>query len=579
METRTKKRKKLKVRNCLIFIVLIALIVGGIFVFKKIDFNVKLPIGNPKSEGYLASTNAIVASYKLEKKETSEEEVKEEFIKSDNLVRGKKIIYYPKETYTYEDKDYVKIEYDSKTYYVLKDNIKDNIKDTILEKELYVRTANNLLKTLDGSLGNLVNKGDKLEIIGYNKLLESGMVDYYKVKQGEEEGYYYGEYLVESEEEAKKNYDEEGNYKTHLERVGKLGGGSAGNLDYYPVEKPSFKDNKMPDEVYALYINGASGIKNNIDSYIEYAKTTKINAFVVDIKDNTVPAYKSEVYKELSPTNYKYANNSVEDYKEAIKKLKDNGFYVIGRITTFKDDYYALDNKDDAIGKKSGGLLQQGGSYWPSPYRRGVWEFTIKLAKEAVELCGFNEIQFDYVRFPDRLTGVESTIDYKNTYGEEKAQAIQRFLMYATHQLHEMGVYVSADVFGESSWGYVTAYGQYFPAISNVVDAISAMPYTDHFEHVASNWENPYNTMLTWGKTAALRQTETPTPAVARTWITAYDTPYWEPYVTYNGAMLEKQIEALYEVGLTGGYMTWNSGSNLSKYKTQFSAFNREYKK
>ncbi len=565
---RTKRRRKLKIRNWLICIALIIVIIFGL---KNISFS--LPF-NSKNIGYLAGDSPKIDSYQLEKKDD-----KKELKESDSLIRGKKITYYPKETYTKDSKTYIKIDYDSNSYYVLKDKIKDNIKDVVLEKTLYVRTSNNLLKTLDGSLGTLVNKGDKMVIKGYNKLLDNGYVDYYKVQVGSEEGYYYGEYLVTSEEEAKKNYDEEGIYKIHLERVGKLGGGSAGNLDYYPVTKPSFKDNKMPDEVYALYINGSSGIKKNIDAYIEYAKTTKINAFVVDIKDNTVPSYKSEVYKELSPTNYKYANNSVEDYKEAIKKIKDNGFYVIGRITTFKDDYYALDNKDDAIGKKSGGLLQQGGSYWPSPFKRGVWEFTIKLAKEAVKLFGFNEIQFDYVRFPDRLTNVENTIDYKNTYNEEKAQAIQRFLMYATHQLHEMGVYVSADVFGESSWGYVTAYGQYFPAISNVVDAISAMPYTDHFERIASNWEKPYDTMLKWGKTAAERQTEIKTPAVARTWITAYDTPYWNPYVTYNGEMLSKQIEALYEVGLDGGYMTWNSKSDLAKYKTQFSAFNKEYKK
>ncbi len=565
---RTKKRRKLKIRNLLICIFL--LVVVG-FIIKVVSSNL---IFKAKNTGYLAGNSPEVLSYKLENNDD-----KEELKKADNLIRGKKITYYPNETYKDNSNTYIKIEYNSKTYYVLKDNIKDNLKDVVLENTLYVRTANNLLKNLDGSLGNLVNKGDKMIIKGYNKLLDNGYVDYYKVQVGSEEGYYYGEYLVASADEAKKNYDEEGIYKTHLARVGKLGGGSAGNLDYYPVTKPDFKDNKMPDEVYALYINGSSEIKKNIDSYIEYAKTTKINAFVVDIKDNTVPAYKSDVYKELSPTNYKYANNSVEDYKEAIKKIKDNGFYVIGRITTFKDDYYALDNKDDAIGKKSGGLLQQGGSYWPSPYKRGVWEFTIKLAKEAVELFGFNEIQFDYVRFPDRLTSVENTVDYKNTYNEEKAQAIQRFLMYATHQLHEKGVYVSADVFGESSWGYVTAYGQYFPAISNVVDAISAMPYTDHFERIASNWEKPYDTMLKWGKTAAERQLETPTPAIARTWITAYDTPYWKPYVTYDGEMLSKQIQALYEVGLDGGYMTWNSGSSLAKYKTQFSAFNKEYKK
>ena len=76
----------------------------------------------------------------------------------------------------------------------------------------------------------------------------------------------------------------------------------------------------------------------------------------------------------------------------------------------------------------------------------------------------------------------------------EKEKHYKLFLMYAKDELHKMNVYVSADVFGESSWGYVTAYGQYFPAISNVVDAISAMPYTDHYE--ASNgyypWEHPY---------------------------------------------------------------------------------------
>ena len=149
--------------------------------------------------------------------------------------------------------------------------------------------------------------------------------------------------------------------------------------------------------------------------------------------------------------------------------------------------------------------------------------------------------------------------------------------MYATYELHKLNVYVSADVFGESSWGYVTAYGQYWPAISNVVDAISAMPYVDHFERKETYWTNPYQTMLNWGKTAALRQEEIKTPAIARTWITAYDTPYWKPTVIYNGEKLTEQIKGLYDAGLTGGYMTWNSGSNLSKYKSQFSAFNRTY--
>ena len=112
-----------------------------------------------------------------------------------------------------------------------------------------------------------------------------------------------------------------------------------------------------------------------------------------------------------------------------------------------------------------------------------VWEYKVELAKEAVALFGFNEIQFDYVRFPDGTYDYEEdgNIDYRNEYDETKAQAIQRFLMYACDELHDCGVYVSADVFGETSGSYVTAYGQYWPAISNVVDVISGMPYPDHF--------------------------------------------------------------------------------------------------
>ena len=566
-----KKRRKLKIKSVLILLVGIGLVLTGIILTKNSS------VGNmleKSSVGYLANSLYTVDLYEIKKVE--DVDVIE---KVDSIVRGSEIKYYPDSKKVFDEVEYIKVSYLDKIYYVLPSNIALSLEEVVLEKELFVRTSYNLLENLDGNLLSLVNKGSRADIVGYNKLLDDGSVDLYKVKVGEEEGYFYSKYLVSTLEDANKHYDEEGLYQTHLKRVGTLGGGSAGNLDYYPVEKVTFEDNKMPEEVYALYINGAKNIKGRIDSYIEYAKTTKINAFVVDIKDNCVPAYKSSIYEKLSPTNFKYANNSVEDYKYAISRLKEEGFYVIGRITTFKDDYYALDNKEHAILRKDGSLLKHSGSYWPSPYNRKVWEFTISLAREAVNLFGFNEIQFDYVRFPDRLNSYEKagTINYGNIYEEEKAQAIQRFLMYAVDELHKLNVYVSADVFGESSWGYVTAYGQYWPAISNVVDAISAMPYTDHFDKNKSNWENPYQTMLNWGKTASSRQGEIKTPASARTWITAYDTPYWDPYVTYNGKMLEKQIEGLYDAGLTGGYMTWNSAGSLAKYKTQFSAFNRNY--
>jgi len=561
MEKGNVKKKKRRIKKAPI-ILLVLIIIGGVLIYKKIEHDKKL---KENMTMYIASS------------ELSEDVYDKEGNVATSIVRGNKVLYY--ENVILEDGK-VKITYNDQEYYVNKDILVKEYNDVVKEKKTYVRTSIDILKSLDDyHLETLVKKGDELDIIGFDKLNDKGEVDNYKVKTSDEhEGYINHKYLAKTKDEANKNYDENGKYQVHKGRTNKLGGGDGATLDYYPVEKPVFSDNKMPEQVYALYINGGKYIIANVDNYIKYAKETKINAFVVDIKDSGVTGYASPYLKDISPTSYKNAQTSFEDYKKAIKKIKDAGFYVIGRITTFKDDYFITDHKEYAIAR-NGSPLKYSSAYWPSAFQRGVWEFNVGLAIEAVKEMGFNEIQFDYVRFPDRMQSIEKSLDYLNKYGETKAQAIQRFVMYATDILHKYNVYVSIDVFGESSWGYVTAYGQYWPAISNVADVISAMPYTDHFDRNNSNyWTNPYNTMKTWGKTAADRQTEIPTPAIARTWITAYNTPYWNPTVPYNGEKLTEQINGLYEVGLKGGYMTWNSASNLEKYKLQKSAFTKEYK-
>ena len=392
----------------------------------------------------------------------------------------------------------------------------------------------------------------------------------------------YGKYLVKTHELALQNYDQDNSYQIHLARGDRYGGGNAANLDYYPEEKPKFTNNVMPDECRTLYLN--SGVLGNIDNYITLAKNSGINAFVVDIKDGVL-GYASVVASNRTITSYNNARNSVEDYKAAIKKLKDNGFYVIGRIVVFNDSSYIIDHPESAITNvRTGKPYVHNSAYWPTPYARDVWEYNVELALEAVDLMGFNEIQFDYVRFTDRTYTLESngTINLKNTYGEEKAQAIQGFLMYARDALHEKETYISVDVFGESAHAYVTGYGQYWPAISNVVDVISAMPYPDHFNKYdyglnEISWVVPYKLLSAWGKNyAAVRQTEITTPAKVRTWIQAYNA-IREPYITYDAAKVSDQIQALYDSGLTGGFITWNSSSSYSKYSEISSAFGKEY--
>ena len=92
------------------------------------------------------------------------------------------------------------------------------------------------------------------------------------------------------------------------------------------------------------------------------------------------------------------------------------------------------------------------------------------------------------------------------------------------------------------------------------------MPYPDHFAQNGTYrpWEHPYETLLDWAESAAKRQAETPTPAVARTWIQAYDA-IRAPYNEYGAKEVGVQIQALEEKGLTGGFMAWNATCSLKK--------------
>ena len=488
--------------------------------------------------------------------------------KDKDLVRGTKVSSY-KDTITKDNKSYTKIDYDKSIYYVDSGSLVKDAKSAVLEKVKYVRTSVTVYQNSeDSKIESFIKKGNKIDVTDYDKLLEDGSVNMYKIKNDNTEGWVYGKYLVNDEETANEVYNENSVYDTHKDRkygLRELYGGKASTLDYYPYERVEFENNKLLKSAKAMYLN--AGTIGSIDSYLKIAKENGVNAIVVDIKDGAL-AYSSEVAKEISPTAYKTAINDNSLYKAAIDKIKEAGIYAIGRIVVFNDTHYAKDHPEDCINSTG----------WPSAYSRNVWYYNVELAKEAAREMGFNEIQFDYVRFPENAYNLSvAKADFKNKYDEEKAETVQNFLFYATDQIHKEGIYLSVDVFGECSSEYVTAYGQYWPAISNIVDAISSMPYTDHFGRSVDTWTNAYQTVNNWAKGASARQKEIPTPAVARTWITAYDTPYWNPKVIYNAGKIEDQVRALYDAGLDGGFITWNSASSLAKYEQIKSAFAKNY--
>lgn len=482
-----------------------------------------------------------------------------------SLTRGTEVHYVLADMDS--DGAYVRV-VNGETYVLLeKQHLALRYEDAVQVDTVYALRGMSLLDETGAVPGCAVEKGMALTVTGFDGLDADGAVLRWRVSCDRGEGYIAADNVRMTEEEALAQYDET-LYQLHASRGDSWGGGDAAGLDYYPVEKGPIPGNDMPDEVRALYLNGSA--VQYADSYVQAAEGSGVNAFVVDIVDGTAVSYASPVMQQYSPSAYAAAMDTMEGFRANVQKLKDAGYYLIGRITVFNDAHLAADHPEQVICDLNGTPLQISHMYWPSAYDRTVWRYKVDLALEAAAL-GFNEIQFDYIRFPDGAYSYEKagTIDYRNTYGESKAQAVQRFLLYAAERLHSAGYYLSGDVFGECANPYVTACGQYWPAISAAVDAISGMPYPDHYSAQGDYkpWEHPYDTVHMFGAAAAQRQAETASPAAVRTWIQAYNA-LWEPYNTYGEAEVAAEVKALRDTGCTGGFMTWNGGSDINKYRS-----------
>ena len=526
---------------------------------------------------YVASGTATVRVFESAKKG--------ELNPIDSIPRGTGLIISPDKSLKSDGVRYFAARLGKKRFYIDSEALASDPGAVVLEKEVFVQTSASVIDdTLTSHICGFAKKGSRLEVLGFDKVLPDGRVSRYKVKYAGKEAWIFGKYAVLTVEEAAERYsifDE-----SHAKAKNTFKGGEATGCEFRPYEKPVFAGNPMPDPVNAFYLTINPAGLRNIDSFIALADSTRINAFVIDIKDNECPGYKAEAMEKYSPTNYKWAGKEKEKlYKQAIDKLHAKGYYVIGRITCFKDSYYAKDHPASCICEKATGQpFLHNKSYWPSAFSRDVWQFNVELAKESVRKFGLDEINFDYVRFPDKMISIDEQMDYRNRYGESKVQAIQNFVRYACDELHQLGVYVSIDVFGESANpGYTTAYGQYWPAISTIADAICAMPYPDHFaDHyygISKPWNHPYEIMKAWGKRVQGRQSITASPAKVRTWIQAYHVMRW---VDRNGIdndanFIERQIRGLYDAGLTGGFNTWLASGNIEIYRYQKEAYNLDY--
>lgn len=339
---------------------------------------------------------------------------------------------------------------------------------------------------------------------------------------------------------------------------------SLGELQFYPIKREEYAENPRREN-RAVYISLSR--MGRLDEYIELARKTDINTFVLDIKDDKGRTlFRSERVKEV--LGEAYIRERYRDVSEVMAKLKENDIYVIGRISTFKDEALAGVMEEETIRDRRSGKTYLSGDRipWLSPYQREVWEYNVELAKEAAD-HGFNEINFDYVRFPSGVRRLEAKelLDYKNDYNETKPEAIQRFLKYARDELSRKKVYVNASVFGQAGLSLSDEnIGQYWEGIANVVDVISPMAYPSHYAPGTLGIKNPdkepYKLMERYAERVRERNANLIQSADTNVWIQGFSAPWLREYRVYKGQELRAQIEALRKNEM-GNYQVWNAAS------------------
>lgn len=247
-----------------------------------------------------------------------------------------------------------------------------------------------------------------------------------------------------------------------------------------PEPTPDVPKHIKPVKVKAVYFSGSfAGSDKRLDHIIDVINTTELNALVVDIKEGGLMKYKSDLPEVVDNKLYE----KFYDVDKVIKKLHENNIYVIGRIVCFRDDGLASKRPDLAIKRPDGSFWlenkKNSKSKWTNPFNQDVWRYNIDIAKEAVNK-GFDEIQFDYVRFP---TAGSKEVDYGVNPGV-KADAICGFLDLAEKEINEgMGIQVSADIFGIASISPPdgNSIGQVIERIGKNLDYLSPMVYPSHY--------------------------------------------------------------------------------------------------
>ncbi len=328
----------------------------------------------------------------------------------------------------------------------------------------------------------------------------------------------------------------------------------------------------LPTEVRGIYITAASaGAWDQYQNLVVAAKGKGVNAVVVDLKvDSGALAFK--------PTSPALADDAPR--KETIADLDrltafthEQGMYLIARISVFEDPDHAERHPQIALKRADGSLWRdRRGLSWVDAAAESAWKYNADIAKEAYAR-GFDEIQFDYVRFA--TDGDISQIVYPvyDSARENFRGTIGRFFAYLDAELRGAGIPISVDLFGFTAWHQNDlGIGQWYDDAVRHFDFVSPMVYPSHYPDGTLDYKNPadhpYEIVLDSLKKGneVIDAARAADPIIhlasQRPWLQAFNMG-----AVYTPAMMLDQVRASRETGSTG-FMFWNAGNDYSSLPT-----------
>jgi hypothetical protein len=326
--------------------------------------------------------------------------------------------------------------------------------------------------------------------------------------------------------------------------------------------------NGMPQEIKlipftpkALYLSFFGiGDRSLRESAIKLIQETELNTLVIDVKgDRGMIPYKSSI--PLAAEVGAQRITTVKEMADLMRSLKGKGIYTIARIVVFKDNPLALARPDWAVKTQGGEIWRDRENLaWVDPFNKEVWDYNINIAMEAAQY-GFDEIQFDYLRFPD-ASGLRFSMP--NTE-EDRVKAISGFLMEARRRLIPYNVFLSADIFGYVCWNLNdTNIGQRLEDLAPHVDYICPMLYPSGFQYGIPGYRNPVANpfeIVYLSLKRAQERTNLPSQRF-RPWLQAFrDYAFDRRY--FNDKEILGEVKAADGFG-SHGWMLWNPRNSYS---------------